>query len=525
MNVHIRLYHLYRRLSPLIALAGLLVLALLAVRAFLHATETYGVGVRTDSVAYIWGAENLARGQGLGRLNGLGELRPMTHWPPLYPMLLAVFEAAGVPALAGARYLGAALVAAMLVLAGLTVWRVTRSLWISLAAAALLALAPSMWVTSLDAMTEPLYVVLGLAGALLLDQYFSGSGRRAFVLSALCMGLALLARYAGASLIGAAGLVLLLDRSRPWPARWRQALVYGLISSAPMLAWIARNLLAAGSATNRVLSIIPIDPYDWERLAATISAWLAPLEVTFSIGPGKLLLAAGTAAAFLGLAWLERAAQAPAAAGPAADGGPPSRLPLFYGIYALVYPLFVVFSRLAFDRLITVFEERIAFPMFLTALLLTAFGAWAALRSAARLHLAAGAALAALLVITAYSFGVQYRDEQQRVLDSTREIGRSLNSPGILESEVAARARALDDRRVFFTDNIEVLYFVSGHHSFQVNAVDQETLDFMRELAAQHTLTFVFFYDDAAVDSIRQAVPALRQVYKSGGSAIYTTGD
>jgi hypothetical protein len=85
---------------------------LVITRAFLEATSSHGVGVRTDSVAYLWGAENLAKGLGLGRLNGLGELKPMTHWPPFYPLLLTLFELAGIPALAGARYLGAVLVAA-----------------------------------------------------------------------------------------------------------------------------------------------------------------------------------------------------------------------------------------------------------------------------------------------------------------------------------------------------------------------------------------------------------------------------
>jgi hypothetical protein len=117
-----RLYALYRRAALAITLAGLLALAGLAARDFLAATESYGVGVRTDSVAYLWGAENLAKGLGLGRLNGLGELKPMTHWPPFYPLVLAVFELAGIPALEGARILGAALVALILIL-HLLCWR------------------------------------------------------------------------------------------------------------------------------------------------------------------------------------------------------------------------------------------------------------------------------------------------------------------------------------------------------------------------------------------------------------------
>jgi hypothetical protein len=537
----------YRRAAVLLLLVGLLGLAGLATKNFLFATSTYGIGVRTDSVAYLWGAENLAKGLGLGRLNGLGELKPMTHWPPFYPLVLSLFELAGMPALAGARYLGAVLVGLMIFLAGLTAWRMTRSAWFSLSAAALLWLAPSLWITSLDAMTEPLYVVLGLAGALLLDGYLTarltpGRRRAAFVLSALCMALALLTRYAGASLIGAAGLLLLFDGSRDWRARLKQALAYGVLCAVPMLLWMLRNQLEAGSATNRVLEIIPIAASDWTLLWQTMSAWVAPLPSAFGIGPGKLLLASAAAGLFVALSLAERAAQAEPAsqAGLARTEGseirPASRLPLFYAIYAVAYPAFVIFSRLVFDRLITVFEERIAFPWFLTLLLLLVFGAAALLRltrfgrkvapagrqpfSQSGLALVVGAGLVALYVILAYSFGVLYRDEQGRVLDDTWHSGRGLNTEQALNSEFAIHARAVDSQRVIYTDNIEILYFVSGQHAFQANEANAAALADMREKLAGHRLAFIFLYDTTVPQMVQREFPQARVVYHEGNSII-----
>ena len=101
MKLLMRMFLLYRRAAVLFLLAGLLVMAGLAINSFLFATSTHGIGVRTDSVAYLWGAENLAKGLGLGRLNGLGELKPMTHWPPFYPLVLSLFELAAHLLLAG----------------------------------------------------------------------------------------------------------------------------------------------------------------------------------------------------------------------------------------------------------------------------------------------------------------------------------------------------------------------------------------------------------------------------------------
>ncbi len=134
---------------------GCLVLAFSTWRTFLSATSVYGVGVRSDSVEYLWTAENLARGLGFGRLNGLGEFKPITHWPPFYPFLLSLLFKAGVPLLVGARYLGALMDALIIFLAGLSVARLTRSVWFSLAAAFILCYSPGFWNMSLDAMTEP----------------------------------------------------------------------------------------------------------------------------------------------------------------------------------------------------------------------------------------------------------------------------------------------------------------------------------------------------------------------------------
>lgn len=527
-----RLNVIYRRAALTVTLVGLLALAGLAARDFLAATASYGIGVRTDSVAYLWGAENLAKGLGLGRLNGLGELKPMTHWPPFYPLVLTVFELAGMPALSGARYLGAALVAILLFLTGLTVWRVTRSLWFALGAAVLLALAPSLWITSLDAMTEPLYVGLGLAGALLLDQYLAGRRRWAFVLSALCMALAFLTRYAGISLIAAAGLVLLLDgKTRiSWPptfaafaARLKQVGLFGALCAAPMLAWMLRNLLVTGSATNRYLDIFPIAASDWTLLWQTMGGWVFPLQAAFAIGAGKLALIGGAVVLFVVVRLVERAGHATPAGAPdpaGAQRGAGSRLPLFYAIYTLVYPLSVVLSRLAFDRLITIFEERIAFPLLLNVLLLLVFAAWAVLRRAARLPLVVGAALVSLYVLLAWSFGVQYRVEQQRVLNNTSNSGRSLNSPAVLEDGISQQARALNGEHVIYTDNIEVLYFVSGHHSFQINKVDEAELQKLRAMARDHRLTFIFFYDKASAQAIQRALPQLKLIYQDGSRAV-----
>ena len=95
-------------------------------------TASYGVGVSPDSTHYIGAARSLLTGQGL-RFNGAA----YTHWPPLYPALLAQFGAASVDPLVSARSFAALLYALNTALVGclgycLSGHRASAALWSAL---------------------------------------------------------------------------------------------------------------------------------------------------------------------------------------------------------------------------------------------------------------------------------------------------------------------------------------------------------------------------------------------------------
>jgi 4-amino-4-deoxy-L-arabinose transferase-like glycosyltransferase len=510
----------YRRAAPVLLLIGMAAIIFLAARDFLWATSSNGIGVRTDSVAYLWGAENMADGIGMGRLDGLGQFRPMTHWPPFYPLVLTGFELAGMPAVEGARWLGAATVVLLLLLSAITVLRMTRSIWFALGAGLLIYFMPDLWVTSLDAMTEPLYIVLGLGGALLLDRYLEKNERAAFWLSALLMALALLTRYVGIVLILAACLTLLLTGARRWIGNLKQAVVYGLASVLPLGLWMLRNQLTAGSATNRALNVIPIAPSDWTLLAETIDGWFYPLQTAFSIGAGKLLILVAAAGLFVFLRLSQRSARRAEQAATTEPAKPRLGLPLFYALYLLIYPAFVILSRLLFDRMITVFEERIAFPAFLALLFLVGFAAWWLLEQAARRHILAGAALAAVYAITLWTFVVLYREEQARVIANCYEWGRGLNTSSLLDGNLAQAARRMDDDVLIISDNLEILYFISGRHSFQINDATVQALDAVKDYDVDHRVAFVLFYSREIASLAQRELPNLEVYYQDEHAAI-----
>src|SRR4029453_16081338 len=102
---------------------GLLALGVLSALSVLVTTR-HGVGIDADSVAYVDLARHLRRGAGFALSPGLTPiadpqmLRPTAHFPPLYPVLLALGETIGLNVWTFARWLGAILAGTTAVLIG-----------------------------------------------------------------------------------------------------------------------------------------------------------------------------------------------------------------------------------------------------------------------------------------------------------------------------------------------------------------------------------------------------------------------
>ena len=95
-------------------LGGVLVLA--------QATR-HGVGITPDSVVYLEAAQNLAAGRGLATADDGAELRPLTRFPPGYPVAIALVASLGPAFLDAARWLALALLGANVVLVALLIAR------------------------------------------------------------------------------------------------------------------------------------------------------------------------------------------------------------------------------------------------------------------------------------------------------------------------------------------------------------------------------------------------------------------
>lgn len=228
-------------------------------------------------------------------------------YPPLFPLLLGMFGAGHDIALA--HLMSALLIAAMLPLAYLLGVHWLRDRWAALAAVAVIALLPSLWIQAKAVLSEPLFSVF-LLTALIADS----RDRRGLVAIALA-GVAL-TRSAGLVIVAAYGLHALLltpgSRRDRVVAMWPAA-----AAGAAYAAWLLLRPAATGDDYVRILGergqSVLANPQALAAMAASVGrqagslgeAWVGSLMLFWVEGrPVPVVIASLLGVlALAGMAW------------------------------------------------------------------------------------------------------------------------------------------------------------------------------------------------------------------------------
>jgi GT2 family glycosyltransferase/4-amino-4-deoxy-L-arabinose transferase-like glycosyltransferase len=267
----------------------------------------WGPGVSPDSTTYLNVAENLAAGKGL--VVDLYEPIPLAHFPPLYPLFIAmIMTATGSTVLMAVRIGNALTYAVNLLLVGQVMRRCGGSSWQTLAGMLLLGCAEPLLLLHLMAWSEPLFLALGLLCLLSLGDFLHGDAAdcRRLVAAGLAAGAACLARYVGVTLIltGIAAL-LSVPAPRSWWKRLTDSAMFAGIAILPLMLWSVRNHLVAGTATNRQFGFHPISHGQINQLIRSglfillPDAAVEPLKAWRMGSPQMLLVALGCGMALL----------------------------------------------------------------------------------------------------------------------------------------------------------------------------------------------------------------------------------
>lgn len=218
-------------------------LILLAIAAALLAwfgTEA-GLGVSPDSIAYLSAAESIVSGRGAMSIDSEG-WRPLTHYPPGYPFVLA----------AGLR-LGAAPRWINILLFPLFILLLPREEGTALGAALLLT-SVELLTAWYMAWSEPLFLVLLFACFALLVRYLERHELAILLAAALLAASCVLVRYVGIAVVAAGALSILLWAQGSTRMRLRNAALFGAVAMIPIALWLLRN----SGATGRSLAVHPL---------------------------------------------------------------------------------------------------------------------------------------------------------------------------------------------------------------------------------------------------------------------------
>jgi len=236
----------------------------------------HGVGASRDSCSYFHFARVLL-GQELVQEPDGGPQVALTHFPPLYPAMLALAGVVKMNLLHAARWINVLSYGAGAGLFAAIVWRLRGSAVRTAIGALLLILQPAYFGCQLWAASEPPFFVFELAAVWLLAEFLLSDSPKAWRFAAaagLALAVANFTRYVGGFLFPAACITVLLA-ARPWRER-RIALAWLIGSFAvPVLLLAVGQRLLLDSVTHRSIEYHPLTATHWWNLLTTLQGWLA----------------------------------------------------------------------------------------------------------------------------------------------------------------------------------------------------------------------------------------------------------
>lgn len=330
-------------------------------------STAWGAGLISDSFQYTASARYLASGDGFSLPYGDGELEPMTKYPPLFSLLLAGFELIGVKALSAARIVNIALMGINILLVYLCVQKLTHSHAFSLLAALLFSISSVLVEVHSWALSEPLYICLGLGSILMLQTYFEEDKPSQLLWAAILVSAAFLTRYVGLSLVIAVSVIILIYSPT---RRFRDVFVFGSIATVPMLLWTLRGYLLTHTLNDRTLALHPLTAKNYISAIDVLYGWFFPLS--FVQGEEKTLLVL-TAAGLIVLFFLLKRFYGFSFFSLFRNPAPEKMIIFLHLLYIVLYLVMIVVSKTWVDPDIGL-SDRILSPMLVSLLILLAAG-------------------------------------------------------------------------------------------------------------------------------------------------------
>ncbi|MDK1028916.1 MAG: hypothetical protein QGD88_07590 [Anaerolineae bacterium] len=416
-----------------------------------------GLGQINDSTAYIAGARSILLGLGYSEIWLATDPEPIIHYPPLLSSILAFIGIFGLDPVRGIRVLNIFLYISNIFLLGILGWRMTGYRVAGLVLAFGFSLDGVLLRLHAFVISEPLFIFLLIISLIILDRFFEHESKSLLFLAGLSTGLAILTRYLGLTLL-ATIIVLLFLRLSTWRKKFLAITIY-LSSALPLfIAWVVRNKLLTGIATDRGIGWHPISIDNIRLGISNFSSWIFPITlVSF-----KNYQVGGVILSFIYLAlliWVIRL-------GVKFYFKPNQSLQnntIAYAtaVFALIYTLSLIASISFFDGT-TKLQDRFLAPIYVSFLvLLTAFSAWLWM-NIPTIKVRVFNSIMIILLFT--SFSTQYF----QIVDTLHQSGLGYASARYQKSPVAAHIRQLPEKIKIYTNSPPAVYSSTDRPSYML---------------------------------------------------------
>ena len=239
-------------------------------------TSTNGVGISPDSIVYMSTARNLCNGLGFYEFTGY----PMVDFPVFYPTFLSIILfISRSDVLVFAPVVNGILFGSVVFLSGYILQKfVIAYRWYKWLILSIIILSPSLIEIYSMLWSETLFIFFTLLFFLAFKNYYRYHSLASLLLVAFVTALAFLTRYAGITLIGTGGLLLLVNVTSGWRKKITHLLIFSIVSISLVLLNLLRNAALTDTLTGkRQLGITPFYK-NVEYVGSVYSDWLAVFE-------------------------------------------------------------------------------------------------------------------------------------------------------------------------------------------------------------------------------------------------------
>ena len=235
------------------------------------------IGTSPDSIVYVNVARSLLNGEGLSHYNWItSQISPLTHYPPVYPILLSTFSLNVFDPLISAKWFHALIYALNVFLIIKILQKYCANYWFPIIGGFMIGISEFLFQVHIMAWSEPFFLTCMLGSFLLIDYMQVKQSNWVLINLGSVVGAAIMTRYAGLAFAAAFGVWILFWYPNEFKRRINALFLYCLPILIILAVWFGRNYSLNESVANRTISIHLISWEHFQSAMFTFSNMLLP---------------------------------------------------------------------------------------------------------------------------------------------------------------------------------------------------------------------------------------------------------